>query len=264
LALPEFDITGNKALVVGAGRGIGRWIALVMAEAGADVAAVSLTTGGVDKVVGEIQNLGGRSIGVTADATKAEEMDRVAQQVLSEFGRLDTLVNCVGDSIRKPLATLPEGGPEGMSDVDWHFVMDVNLTEAFQGCRAFGPHFLKQRRGSVINISGIMGFRGQAQLTAYSAAKGGLTQFTQALAKEWAPYGVRVNAIAPGSFPDPDQIPSEVYEARQQDAAKTVPLGRLGDWRDLGYLAVFLASEASSYVTGQCWAVDGGQSIAGP
>ena len=264
MALPEFEIVGNKALVVRAGRGIGRWIALVLAEAGADVAVVSLTPGGVDQVVGEIRQMGRRSVGLTADATKAAEMDRAARQALGEFGSIDTLVNCVGDSIRKPLVAPPDGGAEGMTEADWHFVVDVNLTEAFQGCRALGSHLLQQRHGSVINISGIMGFRGQAHLTAYSAAKGALTQFTQALAKEWAPYGVRVNAVAPGSFPDPDQISQEAYEAGQREAEHNVPLGRLGGWRDVGLLVVYLASEASSYVPGQCWAVDGGQSIAGP
>ena len=262
--LPELDIAGNRALVVGAGRGIGRWIALVMAEAGADVAVLSLRPGGVDRVAGEIQGLGRRTLGLTADATKASDMDRVVHRVHSEFGPLDTLINCVGDAIRKPLVTPPDGGPEGMSEEEWRFILDVNLTEAFQRCRAFGPHFLKQSRSSVINISGVMGFRGQAQLAAYSAAKGGLTQFTQALAKEWATYGVRVNAIAPGLYPDAEQLSAEDLEARQREAAKTVPLGRLGGWRDVGLLAVFLASEASSYVTGQVWAVDGGLSVVGP
>jgi len=262
--LTEFDITGNKALVVGGGRGIGRWIALVMAEAGADVAVVSMTPSGAARVVEQIQCMGRNSLALSADATKSEEMDRVAEQVLGEFGPIDTLVNCVGDSIRKPLVTLPDSGLRGMTDGDWRFILDVNLTEAFQGCRAFGSHFITQGGGSVINISGIMGFRGQSHLSAYSAAKGGLTQFTQAMAKEWAPYGVRVNAIAPGSFPDPQQMTADAYEARQKEATKVVPLGRLGNWRDLGLLTVFLTSEASSYVTGQCWAVDGGVSIVGP
>ena len=264
MTLPEFDIEGTQALVVGAGRGIGRWIALLLAEAGADVAVVSLSSGGVDRVVSEIREMGRKAVGVTADATKGKDMDRVAQQVLPQFPNLDVLVNCVGDSIRKPVVPLPGGNAQGMSEADWHFVVDVNLTEAFHGCRAFGPHLLKRRRGSVINISGIMGFRGEANLTAYSAAKGGLTQFTQALAKEWAPYSIRVNAIAPGSFPDQEQITPETLRQREREAAGRIPLGRLGGWRDIGMLAVFLASPASAYVTGQTWAVDGGASIAGP
>lgn len=151
-----------------------------------------------------------------------------------------------------------------MSEDDWHRIIDINLTEAFQGCRAFGPHFLERRQGSVINISGWASFRGMARRSAYDAAKAGLMRFTECLAQEWAPYNIRVNAIAPGRFPDKDQLSDEAYEQRQEQARNTVLLGRLGDLKEVGYLAIYLASPAGDYVTGQTWAIDGGISIMSP
>ena len=205
MSLPEFDISGQKILVVGAGRGIGKGIALAFAEAGADVAITSLSTATVGQVAEEIRALGRAALPLTGDATKAADMERIAADTLREFGRVDTLVNCVGDAIRKPVAALPDGS-EGMSEEEWHFVVDVNLTEAFQGCRALGPHLLERGSGSAINISGFASFRARAGSAAYDAAKAGLMRFTESLAQEWAPYGVRVNCVAPGYFPDPGQM----------------------------------------------------------
>ena len=264
MSIQEFDITGQKVLLVGAGRGIGKGIALVFAEAGADVAITGLTTTGVNKVAEEVRALGRTALPLSGDATKSADMEEIASRVLAEFGRIDTLVNCVGDSIRKPVVKLPGGTLEGMTEDDWHNVMDINLTEAFQGCRAVGPHLLERRQGCVINISGWASFRGRPEYSAYDAAKAGLMRFTECLAQEWAPFGVRVNTIAPGSFPDPDQMPGETYQARQETASQQIPLGRVGRLKEPGYLAVFLASPAAAYITGQTWAVDGGISIKHP
>ena len=261
MSLPEFSVKGKKVLCVGAGRGIGKGVALAFAEAGADVAITGLTSVGAEKVAEEVRRLGRQGLAFSGDATKGADMDRLASDVLQQFGRLDVLVNCVGDAGSKPVVTLPDGGPPGMTEEEWHGLIDINLTEAFQGCRAFGPHFLARRQGSVINISGVASFRSAANRSAYDAAKAGLMRFTESLAQEWAPYGVRVNAIAPGSFPDPDQMSPEDYQARQESATLSVPLGRLGQLKEVGYLAVFLASPAADYVTGQTWAVDGGVSI---
>ena len=263
MSLPQFDIGGQKVLVVGAGRGIGKGIALAFAEAGADVAVTSLSPATVGRVAEEVRALGRIALPLTGDATKAEDMERIASDALREFGRVDTLVNCVGDAIRKPVANLPDG-TEGMSEEEWHFVVDVNLTEAFQGCRAIGPHLLERGSGCVINISGFASFRGRAGSAAYDAAKAGVMRFTESLAQEWAPYGVRVNTVAPGYFPDPEQLSEEAYRARQEQAKGQVPLGRLGELKEPGYLCVFLASPAASYITGQTWAVDGGVNIKSP
>ena len=262
--LPQFDISGQKALVVGGGRGIGKGIALALAEAGVDLAVTGLTPANAAKTAEEVRALGRTALPLSGDATKAADMDRIAQEVLAEFGEVDILVNCVGDSIRKPLVQLPGSDTPGMTEEEWHHILDVNLTEAFQGCRALGPHFLERRQGCVINISGWASFRGRPLSSAYDAAKTGLMRFTECIAQEWAPYGVRVNAIAPGYFPDPEQMSAEALQARQDAAPQQVPLGRMGNLKEPGYLAVFLASPAAAYVTGQTWAVDGGVSIKSP
>jgi len=264
MSLKEFDVSGQKVLLTGAGRGIGKGIALAFAEAGAEVAITGLTPTGVNQVAAEIAEMGGNALPLTGDATKGVDMERIARQVLAHFGHVDTLINCVGDAIRKPVVKLPGGTLEGMTEEEWHHIVDINLTEAFQGCRALGPHLLDRRRGSVINVSGWAAFRGRAESAAYDAAKAGVMRFTECLAQEWAPFGVRVNSIAPGSFPDPEQMTAQQYQGRQDRAKKEIPLGRTGRLKEIGYLAVFLASPAAAYVTGQTWAVDGGLSIKSP
>jgi 2-deoxy-D-gluconate 3-dehydrogenase len=263
MSLDVFDVAGQKVLITGAGRGIGKGIALAFAEAGADVAVSALTPTGVTQVVKEVEALGVKGLALTGDATKAAGMDQVAEQVLAEFGYIDVLVTCVGDAIRSPLAQLP-GGAAGMTEEQWHFIVDINLTQAFQGCRALGPHLLERGQGSVINVSGWAAFRGRPESSAYDASKAGIMRLTECLSQEWAPYGVRVNSIAPGSFPDPEQMSEEAYQGRDEAAKGTVPLGRVGRLKEIGYLAVFLASPAASYVTGQTWAVDGGVSVKHP
>ena len=161
MSLPEFDVSGQKVLIVGAGRGIGKGIALAFAEAGAEVAVASLTETTVGKVAEESKAMGGNALPVTGDATKATDMDRITSQVLAKFGHIDTLVTCVGDSIRKPVVQLPGSSEEGMTEEDWNNVVNINLTEAFQGCRSVGPHLLERGQGSVINISGWASFRGR-------------------------------------------------------------------------------------------------------
>ena len=261
MSLKQFDVAGQKVLLVGAGRGIGKGIALAFAEAGADVAITSLSEATVGRVAEEVRAMGRAALPLTGDATKTADMDRIASQVLAEFGHIDTLVNCVGDAIRKPVARLPGTTEEGMTEDEWRHVVNINLTGAFQGCRAVGPHLLERGQGSVINISGWASFRGRAGSSAYDAAKAGIMRFTESVAQEWAPYGVRINTVAPGSFPDPEQMSDEAYQVRQEAAKETVPLGRLGRLKEPGYLCVFLASPAASYITGQTWAVDGGVSI---
>ncbi|MDO8751214.1 MAG: SDR family NAD(P)-dependent oxidoreductase [Dehalococcoidia bacterium] len=260
--IPEYDIAGRKVLLVGAARGIGKGIALVLAEAGAEVAIASLNIKSAADTASEITSYKGKAVAFAADATKAGDMERLAREVLASFGPLDVLVNCVGDAIGKPVVKLPGQLTEGMTGDEWRFIVDVNLTQAFTSCRAFGPHLLEQRHGSVINISGVAAFRAAAARSAYDAAKAGLVRFTEALALEWAPYRVRVNSIAPGSFPDPAQVTPEAFQQRDAAAATRVPLGRVGRLREVGLLALYLASDASAYVTGQTWCIDGGASVA--
>lgn len=259
--LPEFDLTGRTVLITGGARGIGKGIARVLAEAGCDVAVTGLTEGNAAKLADEIRGLGRRALGMATDATRLADMERLAQTVLREFGHLDVLINCVGDSIRGTVAPMPGNDGHVMTEEDWHAIVDINLTQAFTGCRVFGEHLLQRRQGSVINISSFAALRPRAGIVAYASAKAGLTRFTESLALEWASYGVRVNAIAPGQFPDTDVISADELRQRDERAAQDIPLKRVGRLREVGLMAVYLASDASAYVTGQTFYVDGGLTL---
>jgi len=262
VALAEFDLTGRKVLVTGAGRGIGKGIALVMAEAGADVGVTSLGEVNAAQVAREVRELGRQGFGWAADGTSVAAMEAIAADVLAKLGGLDVIVNCIGDSIPGVVATAPEGTGRVMTESDWHRVIDLNLTQAFVGCHVFGPHLLAQGSGSALNISSFAAIRAAPNSSAYAAAKAGLTRFTESLALEWAPRGVRVNAIAPGQFPDPEQMTPEEFRSREERGASGIPLRRYGRMRDVGLLAVYLASDAASYVTGATIPIDGGRTIA--
>ncbi|MCC6236855.1 MAG: SDR family oxidoreductase [Dehalococcoidia bacterium] len=261
MTLADFDLAGRKVLITGAGRGIGKGIALVMAEAGADVAVTSLGEANAAQVAREVTALGRRSIGLAADGTSVEAMRAISADIIEALGGLDVVVNCVGDSIPGLVAEAPESSARVMTEADWHRVVDLNLTQAFVGCHVFGPHLLAQGFGSAINISSFAALRPAPNSSAYAAAKAGLTRFTESLALEWAPRGVRVNAIAPGQFPDPEQMTPEQFADREERGARGIPLGRFGRMRDVGLLAVYLASDAASYLTGVTIPVDGGRTL---
>jgi NAD(P)-dependent dehydrogenase (short-subunit alcohol dehydrogenase family) len=260
----EFDVTGKVAFITGAGRGIGRGIAQVLAEAGADIALNALTPKYVEGAAAEIAAASGRCVvPVIADVTKADEVRRAVDGALANFGHIDVLVNALGDSIRKPLVTLPgkEGGAVGVSDDELKFIMDVNLTEALLCTRAVGPHMLARGSGKVINIASWTAHQGGREMVLYTAAKTALAGFTRAQALEWAPYGVHVNAIAPGIFPDVVTSGEERVSQTRQRAEQTVPLKRPGRLREVGLLALYLASAASDYMTGQTILLDGGLAL---
>ena len=164
----------------------------------------------------------------------------------------------LGDSIRKPLVALPGTDGKGLSDEELKFIMDINLTEALLCTRAVGPHMLERRSGKVINISSFTAHAGGGDLVVYTAAKAGLVGFTRAQALEWAPYGIHVNAISPGFFPDPVTVGEERAQQTQERCEQTVPLKRAGRLREVGLLALYLASDASDYMTGQTIILDGG------
>ena len=260
----EFDVTGKVVFITGAGRGIGRGIAEVLAEAGADVALNALTPKYVESAAAEIAAASGRRIvPIIADVTKADEVRRAVDAVLAAFGRIDVLVNGLGDSIRKPLVTLPDNADNadsaaGVSDDELRFIIDVNLTEALLCTRAVGPLMLARRSGKVINIASWTAHQGGRDMVIYTTAKTALAGFTRAQALEWAPYGVHVNAIAPGIFPDVVTSGEERVRQSTQRAEQTVPLRRPGRLREVGLLALYLASDASDYMTGQTILLDGG------
>jgi NAD(P)-dependent dehydrogenase (short-subunit alcohol dehydrogenase family) len=260
--LNDFDLTGKRVLITGAGRGIGHGIALAMAEAGADVGVTSLGGDTAVEVAEEVTALGRKGFGWAADATKVGPMETLRDQAFEALGGVDILVNCLGDAIRGTVSDMPGSDGHSLTEPEWHTVIDLNLTQAYVGCHVFGPHLLaKGEAANVINISSFAAIRPAANMVAYAAGKAGLTRFTESLALEWAPFGVRVNAIAPGNFPDPDAMPPEQYERRMSEGGAGVPLGRLGHPREVGLMAVFLASDAASYVTGQTFAIDGGRTL---
>ncbi len=258
----EFDVTGKVVFITGAGRGIGKGIAQVLAEAGADIALNALTPKYVDGTAAEIAKASGRKVvPVIADVTTADGVKRAVDSVLATFGRIDVLVNALGDSIRKPLVALPGKDGEGATDDDLKFIMDINLTEALLCTRAVGPHMLARKSGKVINIASWTAQQGGRDMVLYTTAKTALAGFTRAQALEWAPYHVHVNAIAPGMFPDVVTSGEERVKQSAQRAEQTVSLKRTGRLREVGLLALYLASDASDYMTGQTLLLDGGLSL---
>jgi NAD(P)-dependent dehydrogenase (short-subunit alcohol dehydrogenase family) len=206
--------------------------------------------------------VGRQGFGWAADATKVAGMEKLRDKAFAELGGVDVLVNCLGDAIRGSVSEMPGSSLHVLNEQEWHHVVDVNLTQAYVGCHVFGPHLIeKGADASVINISSFAALRPSAAMVAYAAGKAGLTRFTESLALEWAPYRVRVNAIAPGTFPDAYDLSDEDLAKRNADAESSIPLGRVGHPREVGLLAVYLASNAASYVTGQTFAIDGGRTL---
>lgn len=255
----EFDVSDKVVFITGAGRGIGKGIAQVLAEAGADIALNALTPTYVAPLAAQLAAATGRRVvPIVADVTRPDAVGRAVDEVLATFGRIDVLVNALGDSIRKPLVTLPGTDSAGVTDEELRAIMDINLTEALLCTRAVGPHMLARRSGKVINIASWTTRSGGREMVIYTAAKTALEGFTRAQALEWAPYGVQVNAIAPGLFPDIVTAGEARFQQLTQRAEQTVPLGRAGKLREVGFLALYLASAASDYMTGQTILLDGG------
>ena len=258
----EYSLEGKVALITGAGRGIGTGIAEVMAEAGADLALNALTAQYATNFAQRLATQTGRRVlPFAADVTRSDQVEDLFSRVFRDFGRLDILVNNLGDHISRPLVPIPAQQGESVSDEEIRKVLDINLTSAILCSRSAGPHFLERRSGKVIIISSFAAIRGRANQTLYAAAKSGLRGFTQSLALEWAPYGIQVNAIGPGLFPDPITTGEEGYREVLKRAHNSVPLGREGRLREVGLLALYLASAASDYMTGQMLFLDGGLTL---
>jgi NAD(P)-dependent dehydrogenase (short-subunit alcohol dehydrogenase family) len=267
--LKEYSLKGKIAIVTGAGRGIGKAIALTLAEAGADVTVVARTAEQIERTAEEIRKLGRRALAVPADVTKKAQVENAVSQTVSQFGKIDILVNNAGTSILKPVAFLP--GPKftgwqvadswdtPLTEEDWHVVLNTNLTSAFLFAQAVAPYLLKQKRGKVINISSNSADLAPPYFSAYCVSKAGLSMFTRCLATEWAPFNICVNAVGPGDVLT--ELSGRVLADPEMKRfmLESIPLGRLGQTREIALLVVYLASEASDYVTGQTLYIDGGQ-----
>jgi 3-oxoacyl-[acyl-carrier protein] reductase len=242
------DLQNQVAVVTGAGRGIGRAIALGLAKAGADVVCISRTSENAEKVASEIEQLNRRAWAHGADVSDATTVGNLAEQILTAPGKVDILINNAG--------VTRDGLLMRMSDEDWDTVLDTNLKGAFLLTKGFIRSFLRQRSGRIINVASISGLAGNAGQCNYSASKAGLIGFTKSLAREVATRGITVNAIAPG-FIDTDMTAALSQEIRTE-VMKKIPLNSFGQPDDIAHAVVFLASPKARYITGQTLTVDGG------
>jgi NAD(P)-dependent dehydrogenase (short-subunit alcohol dehydrogenase family) len=259
----EYDVEGKVVFITGAGRGIGKGIAQVLAEAGADIALNALTDRYVVNTAREIAKTSGRRVlPILADVTRSAEVQSAVDTVLKEFGRIDILVNNLGDAIQKPLVTLPGKKGEPATDEEIKKIVDLNVMAAILCTRAIGPQMLERRSGKIINISSFTAGKGGKEVVLYSLAKAAVVGFTRTQALEWASYNIQINSIAPGLFPEPLNILDEETAKRMTEyISKITPLGRAGRLREVGLLALYLASAASDFMTGQTLYLDGGLSL---
>jgi len=243
-----FSLDGQVAVVTGASRGIGRGIALALAEAGAEIVAVSRQ--GAETLAREVASLGRRCHEVAVDLGDPGQVETVLPRAVEAAGRVDILVNNAGTVARGPALDVPLEA--------WHRVLQVNLHAVFRLCQAAAKQMLPRRRGKIINVASLMSFEGGILVSPYTASKGAVGQLTKALANEWASHGINVNGIAPGYIATDLTRPLVEDTTRNPAILARIPAGRWGRPEDLGGAAVFLAARASDYVHGHLLVVDGG------
>ena len=246
------QLAGHVAIVTGGGQGIGRGVALCLAHAGAHVVINDTNQERIAQTVTEVQALGVQALGIEANVTRSADIDRLVQATFSHFGKIDILVNNAGVVVVKPM--------EKQTEADWDTVLDVNLKGVFLCCHRVVQEMIKQKHGAIVNIASIAAFHYTVPHVPYAASKAGVVALTRDLAYEVARYNIRVNAIAPGPIETP--MMSTVLTPEQKESyAKQVPLGRLGQPQDIGNAAVFLCSDAASFITGTTLPVSGGSDL---
>nr|WP_315384015.1 2-dehydro-3-deoxy-D-gluconate 5-dehydrogenase KduD [uncultured Sphingomonas sp.] len=248
-----FDLTGQVAVITGANTGIGQGIALALAAAGADIAAVGRTP--AEEAVRKARALGRRAEMISADLSTIEPVGRIVDEAVDKLGKIDILVNNAG--------IIRRADSLDFTEADWDAVVDTNLKSVFFLCQAAGKFMVRRygetgERGRIINIASMLSFQGGIRVPSYTASKSGIAGLTKLLANEWAGKGVNVNAIAPGYIATNNTSALQADETRNRQILERIPAGRWGDPADLGGAAVFLASRASDYVQGHILAVDGG------
>lgn len=246
-----FDLKGKTAFVTGASRGIGRNVAVSLAQAGADVALIGRDTTALDETLAGVKATGRRALAIKTDVTSADSIQAAVAQTIKEFGKIDTLVCNAGVQRLKPFLDMQQD--------DWRSLISTNLEGAIMTMQAAGKGMVEQKGGSIITMSSIYSFVGAPWNSIYCMTKGGLAQLSKALAVEWARYNVRVNAICPGWI-ETDLTKPYMQDQKTVDAGlRQIPLRRFGKPEDIGPMAVYLASDEASFVTGEAFVIDGGQ-----
>lgn len=245
-----FSLSQKCAVVIGGTTGIGRAISLGLAQAGAEVVATSRRQSQVDEVADALEQSGKQTLRIVSDVQNRQSLIDLKEQVVANFGRIDILVNCAGITKRVPTLSCPEE--------TWGQILDINLTGTLRACQVFGQVMVERGYGRIINIASLSSFLAFYEVAAYSASKAAVASLTKSLAIEWAEKGVTVNAIAPGIFPT--ELNSELLlgTERGSELLMRTPMRRFGKAEELVGAAVFLASDASAFVTGEILAVDGG------
>lgn len=267
----ELSVGGKVAIITGAGRGIGKAIALVLAEGGADIVVVARTTKQIEQTAEEIRKLGQKALAIPTDVTSEDQIKAVVEQTISQFGKIDILVNNAGiGPPEKPVVFIPgakfpgweltDNWDKQLTPEEWNQVIATNLTSALLFVQAVGSYMLRQKKGKVINISSNSADLGTPYWAPYCSSKAALSMFTRCLASEWAPFNICVNAIGPGN------TRTEMMEKIMKEDPKVaewvlaaIPMGRLAEPREIALLAFYLASDASNFLTGQTIYIDGGQ-----
>lgn len=245
-----FDLTGRTAIVLGGTSGIGRALALGLVEAGADVVASSRQQAQVDATAAAIEAQGRKSLRIPSDVTDRVSLVALREAAIAAFGKIDILINCAGYTRRRPTLEV--------EDAEWQGILDTNLNGTLFGCQVFGAHMLERGYGRIVNIASLSSFVGLYEVAAYGASKAAVAALTRQLAVEWGSRGVLVNAIAPGVFRT--ALNQELLDGteRGQEFKLRTPLGRFGRIEELAGAAVFLSSDAASFVNGEILVVDGG------
>ncbi len=250
--LEKLSLDGRVAVVTGGGGGLGTAISVALAEAGADIVVTDFRPENGERTVGKVIGVGRKSVFFPADVTKSDQVNNMMTRAIAQWGKVDILVNCAGivrEEQPKPLWEL--------SDFEWHRGIDTNMTGAFYCSRAVAKHMVERKYGRIINIASGFGMRGRRNSFMYNTAKAGVILFTMSLALTLSRDGIRVNAVAPGLFQ------TWGGEERYDATAPFIPMGRVGQPREIGPLAVYLASDASDYATGEVFSVDGGALFSG-
>jgi NAD(P)-dependent dehydrogenase (short-subunit alcohol dehydrogenase family) len=246
----SLSLQGRVAVVLGGTTGIGRALSLGLRRAGADVVASARRREHVEEVAAELSAMGGRTLRVVSDVKDRSSLERLLAEVVSGLGKVDILLNCAGKTKRGPTLEF--------SEADWDEILDTNLKGTLRACQVFGRHMLERGYGRIVNIASLTSFVALHEVAAYGASKAGVAALTKSLAVEWGPRGVCVNAIAPGVFRTDLNAGLLDGTPRGRELLARTPMGRFGDVGELAGAAVFLASEAASYVNGEVLVVDGG------